>query len=273
MSGAIAYALKKIMFTIPQPIINEVFTVKKYSRSNFYNVQTVESIIKEKIICDQVIPDLSLYGGVETTIPISTGWITRFEDPPRTLITIPPEARQLEQIVSVLTVGFTSYNAGYVPTIPATQHFSSNQLANYAKMAMDASSAIQPMASTATYITPDGGGIVILDAPRITLPLAARVILGYNQEMSQLSPRLYPAFAELCILMTKAYIYNQYDIEIDKGQVMGGVTIGRFAERIREYDSAQQEYEEKIQDWLAGEIFSNPASKINYFDSIIGVGR
>lgn len=273
MSGAIAYALKKIALEIPQQILNEVFAVKQYRNSSFYSVQTIESIIKEKIIVNHVIPDIALNAGTEMNIPILPAWISVYEDPPRTLISIPPEARQLQQIVSVLSVGYSAINNAFLPTTSYMDVGSSNQLGRYGKMVLDAVSISTPLTSVGTHITPDGGGIVLLDAPRITAPLVAKVMIGYDQYMSELTPRMYPLFKRLCVAMTKSYIYNQYDIDIDKGQVIGGVTISRFAERVREYSESLAEYNELLDEWLAGEVYSQPSSKIRYFDSLIGPGR
>ena len=108
MSGAISYALKKISAEIPQQILNEVFAPKQYRNNSFYNVQTISSIIKEKIIVNHVIPDIALNAGTEISIVILPSWITHYDNPPRMLITIPAEARQMQQIVSVLSVDYNN---------------------------------------------------------------------------------------------------------------------------------------------------------------------
>ncbi len=101
MSGGISYALKVITERIPPQILNRVFVVQKYGRH--FNEVSVESIIFDKVVAHTVIRDCSLRGHNEATIPLSMDWIERYEEPPRTIIAIPPIARQMLPIISVLS--------------------------------------------------------------------------------------------------------------------------------------------------------------------------
>ena len=270
MSGGISYALKVITERIPPQILNRVFVTQKYGRH--FNEVSVESIIFDKVVAHTVIRDCGLRGHNEATIPLSMDWIERYEEPPRTIIAIPEIARQMLPIISVLSVGYSNIGTAYSGYLPPHGLIpqGASQMQNYARMAMDSVSAVMSLTSTATYISPDGGSIILLDAPRITQPLTASVILGQDSEMSALSPRQFDIFSKLCVAAVKMYIYNNYDIEMDRGELAGGQQIGRFAERLREYADAEEEYDRILnEDWYATEIYSNPVSRAKYFMSMI----
>lgn len=274
MSGGILYALKVVTERIPPQILNRVFMVPKYG--HHFNETSLERIIYDKVIVNTVIRDCALRGHNEATIPIAMDWVERFEEPPRTFIHIPPIARQYLPIVSVLSVGYSNIGTAYSGYLPPHGLIpqGASQLQNYARMAMDSTSAVMSLTSTATYISVDGGSIILLDAPRITQPLTASVILGQDSEMSALSPRQFDLFGKLCVAAVKTYIYNNYDIEMDRGELAGGQQLGRFAERLREYADAQEEYDRILEeDWYATDVYSNPISRAKYFMSMIGPGR
>lgn len=274
MAFAINAALKRITDRIPAEILKRTFRGNQYT--TYYNVESIESVITREVIRGTVIPDCSLHGGTEINIPILAEWVQRFDIPPRMVISIPPEARQMQEIVSVLIVGYSNIGMSYQGYLPNGMNpVGMSQSLNYARMAMDSASSIQPLVCSALKVTPDGGGIVVLDAPtRVTMPLCASVVLGHDSNMSDIGPRIVPLFARLCEFATKMYIYTHIDISVDRAELEGGASIGRFADRMREYAEAADEYDRILEEeWYASTTYDNPISKEKFIKSMIGPAR
>ena len=73
-----------------------------------------------------------------------------------------------------------------------------------------------------------------------------RCLLANDENFSHLQIRSIPYFTRLCELATKAYIYNEYTIKMDKGRIEGGAEIGRFREIVDGYADAEEMYQEYL---------------------------
>lgn len=274
MAFAINAGLKRIKDIIPPELLRRAFMPTQYD--TYYNVQTIESVIMTEVIRNSVIPDCNRNGGTTMTIPIMAHWVERFDIPPRIVISIPPEARQYQEITAVRIVGYSNIGMSYQGYLPSSVNpVGMSQTLNYARMVMDASSSIQPLVCSSVKVSPDGGGLVVLDAPtRVTMPLCATVVLGYDSEMSDLSNNMTFLFAKLCEYAAKRYIYTNLDISVDRAELEGGASIGRFADRLREYSDAAAEYDRLLEEeWYGATVYDNPISKENFITSMIGPGR
>ena len=241
-----------------------------------YQEVNIEDQIADLVIRKQVIRDCALIAGQAMTIPVAANWIVRYEDPPRTIIKIPMEARQMLPMVSVLSVGYSNIGTAYSGYLPPNGLIpvGGSQMQNYAMKAMDSASAIMSLTSTSITLSADGGSILVLDAPRITQALQAEVVLGYDDQISSLSPRNYDLFGKICLAATKMYIFNNLVIDMDRSEISGGADLGRFTELVSKYESAEEEYDRLLkEEWYAAEIYANPITKQQYLQSMIGPGR
>lgn len=274
MSGGIGHAVQLIFERIPKPILIRTFMPETYG--TYYREVNIEDRIADLVIRKQVIRDCSLRAGQAMTLPVAPNWIVRYEDPPRTIIKVPMQARQNLPMVSVLSVGYSNIGTAYSGYLPPNGLIpvGGSQMQNYAMKAMDSASAIMSLTSTSVSITPDGGSIIVLDAPRITQALQAEVILGYDDQISSLSPRNYDLFGKICLAATKMYIFNNLVVDMDRGEISGGADLGRFTEMVNKFESAEEEYDRLLnEEWYAAEMYSNPITKQQYIQSMIGPGR
>ena len=92
--------------------------------------------------------------------------------------------------------------------------------------------------------------------------------------MSDLSNNMAFLFAKLCEYAAKRYIYTNLDISVDRAELEGGASIGRFADRLREYSDAAEEYDRLLEEeWYGATVYDNPISKESFITSMIGPGR
>ena len=61
-------------------------------------------------------------------------------------------------------------------------------------------------------------------------------------------------FSELCVYAVQAYIYNEYIIQMDIGELHGGQNLGKFKEIIESYQDADELYRTFLREKM-GKIF------------------
>lgn len=233
-------AVDDIRFRIPRPILNLVFQENSFNWRN--SPISLDEQIINKVIRSKVLPDCNLVGGAEVFISLD-GVPSEMTSDFTTVYYIPKERTQNRSINTVLSMSYLTGAA--LAALGGTTGFSSCSATPgvIAAQAMMNSFSMIPPVSTANISLIGENTVLVRDtAPPIGFGFL-RCILENDEQMSHLQLRSIPDFSTLCTLACKAYIYNEYIVTLDRGQLYGGHDIGVVKQIIEGYADTSELYE------------------------------
>lgn len=265
-------ALDTIKFSVPPEVLRVVF---KDDISNWRQAPvSIDTMIMNKVIKPRVLVDADLVGGTQVIIPLD-GLTPTYMDQYTFLYTIPLERTNGREIVSVLSVGYMPYfgNLGFNginSSLPMTG--SGNDFAQAGQQLMDSHSTM-PSVSTASAELVDYNRVLVRDSQRITGMYTLRCMIANADNLSNISPRSYPAFAKLCLLAVKAYIYNNMFIRMDQAYLSGGQELGAFKNYVDGLADSEEQYNTFIREtWQSVAFHNDQASLERFVRSQISIG-
>lgn len=216
------------------------------------NLSSLDDKVLNKVIRPRVLLAANVVGGIEHVIPLS-GIRPTFSEQFYTVYQIPPDLVMDKQIVSVLNLthmplsSYAQINGiagGLSPTVygSGTGRFSQSAVVNVANRI---GSAVNPAITMNTaHLELVSRNTVAVYAHFQTLgQFGLRVVLENDEHMNNIQPRSYQSFATLCVLATKAYIYNKMIVALNSGYLSGGQDLGTFKMIIDGYSEAQEQYQ------------------------------
>ena len=233
---ALQYALTQVK-DIPSVILKMVFRDK---------IVTVEQQIINQIIQTRVLPDINLFGGRIKPITLQDSWMNSLPSsvahfPAQidgALYFVPPEVRDNEDIISVVSVGTYSDMYNNVNSLHA-----GSQLAHaaefFGKVNIASASGQGRHNPVVEHI---GHNILMANPAGYYNDLDVSVRIGYSPRLNNLSREEYVAFGEMVVAATKWHIYNELDLNMDEAAMMRGVQLGRIRSRVDKYETALEEY-------------------------------
>ena len=242
MLAALSKSLDEVRFRIPRPILEAVFT----ERDKAWRLQptSVESHILNEAVRPRVLVDCNLVGGAEVFIPLDGVPVERTNDY-TCVYKIPKTLTQGRSIISVLNITLSDpTKASSYGVAAGSQNTAMLQLGS---AVMDAHGTI-PVTSTARVQLIGENVVMVRDTIVLPANIFLRCIIANDENMSHLQLRSYRAFADLVVHAVKAYIYNEYIIRLDMGELYAGQQLGKFKEIVESYSEAEQNY----QDFLSG---------------------
>lgn len=260
----ITKALDEIRFSIPAEILNQVF-INEDMRGCGVAI-SMETRIREQVLEPRVFVDIDIKGGTEAFLPLDNPVRAEYADPYTVIYHIPDEVVQNRPIVQVYSVHFAILgyqNAGMA------LHYTESPLAAETRRVLDSAMRVPPAATS--YLNLIAHNTIM--ARYVYLPYKTafmRVRLGSDNALSHIRPQAYHAFAELCVLATKAYIYNKMFVRIDLGQLSGGQQLGTFREVIMNYADANEMYLDKLKRWSKLSVFNDPEAHRRHIRTIVG---
>lgn len=263
--SALKNAVAEIKFRIPRQILDTVF-IKRDQQWRVTPVSIDEHVLNE-VIRPRVLVDCNLVGGTEMYIPLD-GISPELFDAFTSIYRIPKSKTQGRSIMSVLNISFSdpsrSTSYGYAA-------FDGNSaMLRAGNKVMDAMGPV-PVTSTASVQLIGENVVLVKDTNTIPSNSFLRCILAHDENMSHLQLKSYRHFSELCVLATKAYIYNEYIIDIDMGQLVGGSNIGKFKDIVEGYADADELYRTYLTEKFEKVSFMNDAQTYTkYLRSMIG---
>lgn len=234
--NALRKALDDLKFVIPRPVLDTVF-VKRHSNYRVASPSLDDQILNN-VIRPRVYIDTNLVGGAEILVDLS-GLQGDEVNTTDMVYRIPKERTQNRTIMSVLNVTYVDAQSMAAAGSYASCGVSVEQSAM--QNLLDAVSPL-PMISTGR-ITMIGENVVLIrDSIRIPSNSYLRCIVAHDEAMSHIQPRSYKAFCKLVEYAVKGYIYNEYVVEMDLGELRGGHNLGKFKDIIEGYADAEELY-------------------------------
>jgi hypothetical protein len=268
MMMAISKALDEVKFRIPRQILDKVFTQR-----NLRYRQTPPSLdeqILAAVIRPRVMVDCNLVGGTEAFIDLSGVQFERADDY-TSVYRIPKSRTNGRSINSVLNITFSDPTKVSSYGVAAGQQ--NTMMMQVGSSVMDAHGSI-PVTSTSTVQLIGENVVMVRDTVLLPANIYLRCILANDEQMSHIQLRSYPAFSNLVVLAVKAYIYNEYVIQLDIGELMGGMNIGRFKEIVDTYADANELYQEFLTTkWAKVSLMNDQSSYSRLLKTMIGGSR
>lgn len=263
MLAPLQKAVDEIKASIPRQILDEVFIEKGYYQRGL--PASLDELIITKVLRPRVLVDCNLVGGTEVLIPLHN--VPPFKTNENEFVyRIPKELTQNRSINSVLSISYgASYRFANKNTVGLLQ---SSGAAGIASKVINAASSIPIVSSDRVQLI--GENIVLLSNPEfINEDIVLRAILANDENMSHLQLRSYLAFAALCVLATKAYIFNHAVIPMDMGQLSGGQNLGRFKDVIDGYSDSNELYSTYLREKWTKISFMNDRESFNRYKKLL----
>lgn len=233
----IRHALSHLKFVIPIEILQAVFLSRAPRVRD--QMDSVDENIMAAVIRPRVMVHCNLVGGVEVFIPLDGIPVYRQNDY-TSVYRIPKTATQNRSIMSVMNITFSDPTK--VSSYGVAAGDQNTMMLQGAQAVMDAMGSM-PVTSTA-YVQLIGENVVMVrDTVVLPANIYLRCILANDDNMSHIQARSYLQFAKLCEHAVKAYIFNNYAIRMDLGELFGGQMLGRFKEIVDSYQDANELYE------------------------------
>ncbi len=257
--NALSKALSDIKFQINRSILETVF-VKRFTHYRTSSPSLDEQILNE-VIRPRVYIDTSLVGGAEVLVPLNS---IQGEEVNTTdmVYRIPKRLTNNRTIMSVLNITYVDAQSMAAAGNFATCGVSAEQSA--AQALLDAVAPL-PMLSTGRISIIGENVIYVKDSIRVPSNSYLRCVVGHDEAMSHLQPRSYRAFSKLVEYAVKAYIYTEYELEMDMSELRGGHSLGKFKDIIERYSDANELYDTYITEKWQKISMQNDAQQMNRF--------
>lgn len=255
-------AIQEVTFEIPKEILGLVFRENTVSYRN--TPISLEEQITNKVIRSRVMVDCDLVGGDEVFIPLD-GVPSETMDNLSTVYYIPKTKTQNRTINSVLSMSYsTNTSAAAGSAALGYNQCSVTPSLQIGQAMMDAHMPI-PMVSTAKIQLIGENTVLVRDSTPVAGAGYLRCILSNDEAMSHLQMRSILAFCELVVLACKAYIYNEYIVTLDKGQIYAGQNLGVVSQIIEGYSDANELYKTYRKQVWAKVAFMNDTESMQRF--------
>lgn len=271
----IQYSLTRVRHQIPPHILQLAFQSRAVTHPGNRWMsptpfQSEDAAIEDKIIHGRVNIDINLMGGTQVGIPLSG---VRFDNPDMTtrIFHVPMEMTNERRIVSVQSLNYMNnlYMGG-----PGSNGGGGGDLM---RATMDLYNAIRSMPIVATANCQLVGENTVLVRDNVNIwsnSLGLTCLVENDAYLNNLNPGIYDLYAQMVVLATKSYIYNNSVIELDRGQLVGGRELGRVREIIDQYADADLEYQELFRTRWQKASFTNDRPRMyNHIRSMMGRGK
>ena len=266
---ALSKAIDEIHMRIPRQILDVVFNPRVNGWK--HAPVSIDEYIMSQVIRPRVLIDCNLVGGTEDLISLE-GLQRDTIDTYTYIYRIPKSVTQGRSIQSVLNVTFTdaSRMSGYYGGGMANQYSTMLQTGS---AVMDAMGSI-PMTSTAKVQLIGENVVMVRDSVILPSNLFLRCVLANDENLSHLQLKSYRPFAMLCVLAVKAHIFNEYFIQMDMGELHGGVNLGTFKTTIEGWADSQELYDKFLEEkWQKISFMNDTESYTRLLKITIGGSR
>lgn len=257
--NAIQYALNNLKFTVPRAILEKTFLSAGY---HWRSTTTVDEQITSLVIRPRVLVDCNLIGGTQALIPLA-GLEEDHPGDTQTVIHIPKSRTQGRSINSVLNVSFLSaamlsaWSGSNMVGSTGSYAAGENTALMSAMQGMMSAFDKIPLTSTAKVQLIAENTILVRDTFNLPVNAYLRCVLAQDENLSGLQLRTFPLFAQAVQFAVKAYIHNELVIDMDKGELKGGQSLGTIKEVVDGYADANQNYMDHMSDVMAPALFCN----------------
>jgi len=268
--NAIQYALNQVRHEIPNRILELVFSPQAIHgqaspwMSSIGN-ESIDSAIRRLVIDDRVNVDCNLSGATQMAIDLSNVGFEQIDLFTR-LFRIPFEQTGGHRITHLQSLHYLTFHGAF-----PHQHQYGSQMVS-AMRDLYKAVASMPIVATADLRLIGDNTVVVRDSINNVSPqMAITCMVANDENMNNLQPGSYMTYATLVVLAVKAYIFNNANIALDRGQLHAGMQLGSVKEMIDEYRDANQMYQEFYNEKWRITSFTNDRPRMHkHIRSMIG---
>lgn len=276
--GPVQYAIEEVKSQIPPQLLSLVFSASGRMFSS--QPGAVEASIRERVIDGRVRRVVDTAGAVQDEIPlagldfipVTPGNVGRSA----LTVFIPKDRTQGRTISSAIALAYgTSAQGmayGHPSNIPGylTGMQGSSVMLDAALGVLNSNTPQGPIQSAAVSIV--GENVVLIeDFVPYANNVFLRCLLQSDSEFSHVRPQTYQAFSELVVLATKAYIYNNYYVELGRGLLVGGMELPQIQTLVDEYRDSNELFLTYLKEkWYKISAMNDPIRKQRQLKMMIG---
>lgn len=286
MSSPINYALSRIRREIPDEVLRQVFTptLNHLDTRYRFSASTIDAQIKQKVIDEIVRIDTDTFGTQEVLIPIGDlpretmtgmttgsgeGWVVR----------IPRDRLNGRSITSPLSITLSPYgHTGMSAFGMSVGHFGTSQVntcgtSSITNLIAQSIDATAPMSLNQTaHVHLIGENTIYCEDYLPQQNLSLRALVSSDPEFTFLRQPSWFDFGSLCVYACQGYIYNNYRIRLDEGQIIGGVSISEFKNVVDGFSDAYENYKSMIKEEWRAIVAINDKSRTTRLVRMLGGG-
>lgn len=270
--NCLIYSINEINRSIPYELLHAGMMIDEQNITA--NLTSLDDKILRKVIKKRVLLDANIVGGIEAIIPLSNVQPS-FVEHYYTVYSVPPEETMNKEIISALSITFMPINGHYGPV---GGYYNNNSNGIYSQTGVGSFNPVMSVADrignaaapsgnlTNAHIEIVGYNTLLIYANYRTLAsFGVRVLLENDSNLNNIQPRSYKSFSTLCVLATKAYLYNKLIIAINSGQLAGGQDLGMFKSILENYSSSDEDYNTYLREVWGSVSFHNDNTRMNRF--------
>ena len=266
--NAISKALDEIKFSINRELLDLVFIKRIKDWKN--PILSLDECIMSTVIRPRVLVDCNLVGGLEIFVPLETVHYTRTNDY-TCIYNIPKTLTQGRSIISALNVTYSDPTRVSSYGVNASQNNSA--MLQLGAAVVDAAGQL-PITSTALVQLIGENVVMVRDSLIMPANAYLRCVIENGSNLNHIQLKSYHAFAELVVHAVKAYIYNEYIVRLDIGELYAGQNLGRIKEIIESYADANEMYKTYLKEsWTKVALMNDRESWTRHLRLIMGGTR
>ena len=262
----IDYAINKIKtIGIPKDVLELAF-LKKPNELGL-NV-SIDSQIEDLVIKPIVLRDLNVLGGLKVTIPLNDCEIRTYNNTlyeTNAIINVPYKVTNGRKILEALEI-LIIYNQEFT-------YGGDNRLLQVIDQLNRSKLSMENNLRVITDLRLIGPNTILVYDNVVNLSSGVLVaMVEHNSDLSNISMRYADDFYKLVKKACEAYIYNSVVVELNRGAIYNGHELGKVNEIIESYASAEEEYEQMLEEkWGKIMFMADRESMDDYVKSMIGL--
>ncbi len=276
--GPVDYAIEEVKSCIPPQLLALVFSAN--SRGYQQTPGAMEAVIRERVIEGRVRRVVDTAGATMDEIPLQGLVFTPVNQDVGNrgaqTVFIPKDRTQGRSISSTIALAYGSVSSaagmGHLAHPSATSYGvpGSSIMLDAALGVLNSNTPQGPIQAASVSLAGENV-ILIEDYIPLNTNLYLRCILKSDSEFSHIRPQAYGPFSELVVLATKAYIYNNYYIELGKGFLVGGMELPQIQTLVDEYRDANELFLTFLKEkWYKIAAMNDPLRKQRHLKMMIG---
>lgn len=246
--SAIDYCINKVMNSdIPRAILKDVFIDERAQRYRLPS--SIEDGIRNKIMKAIVIPELSTMGGTQVAIDIQSIPYSDLNNNER-IYQIPltsTQGREITRLEYICTSTFSGStgNEGIITDVE--------------KLMRNQSPMKEEMNGEVTLLANNN---ILINNPLYVLSNVFLVcLLELDPHLTTIKPAYYNPLSKLVIAATKAYIFRETVLEMDRAKLYDGREFGSYKDIVSNWSDMYETYEDLLVKWRKYLILNDPQLK------------
>lgn len=277
--NAITYALKQIRWEVPVEVLTHALDIDIPPESRY--ITSLDEKIVTRIIRGKVLLDTNMLNGIEMFVSLD-GISPKLDPYYNGVFEVPMERTNGRLILNVLGVGSVAMNGpngylGGMPQLPMNGAGTKGSCCHpNTYLANQANRIYNSFKGSFTDYNPNcsliGPNVILVSGMRFFAgnSLAARVNIENDNNLNNLHTKAYRDFAQLCVLATKSFIYNQLIVKLGDGYLSGGQTLGQFQAVVENYSNAEEDYRNFVEEsWRRTIYLNDPVRKNRFIHSML----